>query len=114
VHGAAEDVDDIDLLVRPEHFRELIEARHRRPATCTGRRAKDRLGRGRHRNDPVAEALQRPGDAVTRTGAVGREADDREADDRDDVRVTQQPGDLRRRWVCEHRALSLAEALPDV
>ena len=102
MHGAAEDVDDIDLLVRPEHFRKLIEARHRRLA-------EDRLGRGRHRNDPVAEALQRPGDTVTRTGAVGRQADDR-----DDVRVTQQPGDLRRRWVCEHRALSLAEALPDV
>lgn len=96
VHGSAEDLDDVDALALTEHFRKLLEARHRRLT-------EDRLGEGIHRNDAIAKSLQRPGDAVTRTGAVGRESHHR-----DGAGVAQPLGDLCRRGIGEHR-LSLAE-----
>jgi len=67
----AEDIDDVDTLIAGEYLRKLIER-------TDGRLTEHRLGKGIHRDDPVAEALQSPRDGVTRTCAVGRQSDDRD------------------------------------
>jgi len=83
-------IDDVDPLVGPHHLRQLIEGGDRRLT-------ENRLGERVHRDDAVAETLQRLRHAVTRPRPVRRQTDDG-----DGAGGAQEPRDILRLRVQEH------------
>ena len=88
--GAAEHIDNIHPVASAQHFAQLLERGDRRLA-------QDALGRWRHRNDPVPEALQRARDPVARPARIGGQSQDG-----DGAGAAQQLGDFTGRWIREH------------
>ena len=68
--GTPEDIDDVDFLARRKDFMQMIQVlnraltQHGVDSRCDG-------------DDPVAEALQRTGDAMARARGVCGKSDDR-------------------------------------